>query len=92
MVADPHGGAIPLHDVIWVFTSMGRAAHRNGELSEGLTSLMFVNDDGEPEVTILQDPVPRKMISYLARRSDIPLEYFYHMDLIKGHDDEPRSH
>ena len=89
MSEDEQGGLLPLQDVIWVLTSMGSGAHRNsGTDVDGSTCLMIVNNEDVPEVIYLIDPVCRKMINYIARKTDIPVSYFYNMELIQEHTDE----
>ena len=89
MIEKVQGGLLPLHDVIWVLTSMGKGAHRSSDTDvDGATCIMIVNAEDVPEVIYLIDPVCRKMINYIARKADIPVSYFYNMELIKDHTDE----
>lgn len=68
-------------------TQVVRVLKAEGSLSfslDGDVNALTYYKDGNPEVVILTDPVPRKMLHRLAHKFGIPIEYFYHPEMAGG--------
>lgn len=68
-------GCVALAVVVAVLTSLSDLS----VITDG-TSVQIVHD-GVPEVQCLQDPVPRRMLQYLARKYSVRIEWFFHPEM-----------
>jgi len=73
------GDQVPLKDVLQVLKLAPTAANVRIAISGNTVTLV---KDGVPEVIDLIDPVPRKMLRRFAYKYGIPIEYFFHIEMV----------